>query len=321
MLHHPHRGIHSLGAQKALAREASRKHTHWKHTLSLFMVCVMCMGVLGFFQGSPSLAGSSLKSGMNGGEVKALQNKLAALDYVKSSDGAFGPKTESAVTSFQRDHDLEADGIAGPATQKALKAAYDKVAMKDPLRKGDEGTQVKTLQKILIAQGYLKGTADGKFGPKTEKAVIQLQTNHGITADGVVGPGTRKAMDTPCKKDPASGGRSKGQKVVDEAMKYLGIRYKYAAASPSKGFDCSGLVYYVYKQLGTKVPRSSAGFRGYATKVESLDKAKPGDVLCWSGHVGIYIGNNQFIHAPQTGDVVRIADVKKKPVYICRIYD
>lgn len=313
----------SLGARLYMAREARRKQSALIKNTSLVMAFILMMGLLAFPVGGVQAASTVLKEGMTGGEVKTVQNMLVALDYLNQSDGAFGPITEKAVIKFQRANDLEDDGIVGRATRKALESAYDEVAIEETLREGDEGVQVRTLQRILRAQGYLKDSADGEFGPKTEKAVIDLQESRGLETDGVVGPATLKAMNSSGKKGGASGSAASsfGDKVVAEAMKYLGIDYKWAGTSPSEGFDCSGLVHYVYKQLGYTIPRTSSTLRSYGTKVDGIGNARPGDILCWSGHVGIYIGENRYIHAPKRGDVVRIATLSKTPIAIRRVVD
>jgi cell wall-associated NlpC family hydrolase len=91
------------------------------------------------------------------------------------------------------------------------------------------------------------------------------------------------------------------------ALHYLGIPYLWGGASPSTGFDCSGLVMYVYAQLGLSLPHYAAAQYQLGTPV-GRDQLQPGDLVFFDGldHVGIYIGGGQFVHAPQTGDVVKI---------------
>ena len=97
--------------------------------------------------------------------------------------------------------------------------------------------------------------------------------------------------------------------VVGIAMQYLGVPYVWGGASPN-GFDCSGLVAYVYAQIGVSLPHHAASIYGYGTSV-SQSELQPGDLVFFSGlgHMGIYIGGGQYIHAPQTGDVVKISSV------------
>ena len=97
--------------------------------------------------------------------------------------------------------------------------------------------------------------------------------------------------------------------VVGIAMQYLGVPYVWGGASPS-GFDCSGFVMFVYAQVGVSLPHLAAAQFNYGTPV-SIDQLEPGDLVFFDGlgHVGIYIGGGQFIHAPHTGDVVKISSL------------
>jgi peptidoglycan DL-endopeptidase CwlO len=103
------------------------------------------------------------------------------------------------------------------------------------------------------------------------------------------------------------GGETHSQ-VVSIAMQYLGVPYRWGGASPS-GFDCSGLVMYVYAQVGVSLPHYTVAQWDYPGAVSvPRDQLEPGDLVFFDGlgHVGIYIGNGQFIHAPHTGAVVSI---------------
>ncbi len=100
-----------------------------------------------------------------------------------------------------------------------------------------------------------------------------------------------------------------GQDIVNYAKQFQGVPYVWGGKSPS-GFDCSGLVYYVYKNAaGIELPGDTYGQITKGTPV-SQSNLQPGDlVFPHTGHVGIYVGNGQMIHAPKKGDVVRIAPV------------
>ncbi len=120
-----------------------------------------------------------------------------------------------------------------------------------------------------------------------------------------------------------------GSAIVSEASKFLGVPYLWGGSSPS-GFDCSGLVQYVFAQLGVELPRGSVDQSEVGTPVASLAQAQPGDLLFFEpgqngappgkpGHVGIYIGNDQMIDAPETGETVQVQAVPCAPLCIRRL--
>jgi cell wall-associated NlpC family hydrolase len=98
--------------------------------------------------------------------------------------------------------------------------------------------------------------------------------------------------------------------VVAIALQYLGIPYVWGGSSPSTGFDCSGFVAYVYAQVGVYLPHHAASQYNSGTPV-SREQLAPGDLVFFDGlgHVGIYIGAGQFVHAPHSGDVVKISSL------------
>lgn len=100
---------------------------------------------------------------------------------------------------------------------------------------------------------------------------------------------------------------ARGRRIVQIANHMLGIPYRYGGSSPAGGFDCSGLVQYVYSRIGISVPRVTYQQWGAGTHV-SRSALRPGDLVFFHsrGHVGIYLGRDRFIHAPHTGTVVRI---------------
>jgi cell wall-associated NlpC family hydrolase len=101
--------------------------------------------------------------------------------------------------------------------------------------------------------------------------------------------------------------------VVGIALQYLGIPYVWGGSSPSTGFDCSGFTSYVFAQVGVSLPHHAASQYSMGTPV-SYDQLAPGDLVFFSGlgHVGIYIGQGQFVHAPHTGEVVSISSLGER---------
>lgn len=101
-------------------------------------------------------------------------------------------------------------------------------------------------------------------------------------------------------------GEASGNAIIAAAHSQLGVPYVWGGTTPGVGLDCSGLTQYCYAQAGKSIPRNSEDQANAGTKV-ALALAQPGDILWKPGHVAIYLGGDQYIHEPQTGDVCRIA--------------
>ena len=142
---------------------------------------------------------------------------------------------------------------------------------------------------------------------KTSEAFAQALTAAGAPA----------GAPTASLLGPAVPGNASGQAIADGARKYLGVPYVWGGTDPKTGLDCSGLVQRVYKDLGIDVPRVTYDQIKTGTAVPNIAAAKPGDLLFMRNveHVGIYMGNNQYIHAPAPGQSVRIDSIPAGAVF------
>lgn len=119
----------------------------------------------------------------------------------------------------------------------------------------------------------------------------------------------------------SSGGSEMGRSVADYALQFVGNPYVYGGTSLTNGADCSGFVMSVYKNFGVSLPHSSAADRNVGSAVNGLENAQPGDLVCYSGHVALYIGNGQIVHAStaKTGIIVSSANYRT-PLSVRRIF-
>lgn len=263
--------------------------------------------------------------------------------------GYFGSSTEAAVKSFQKSKGLTVDGIAGTATRKALlgssytsltgttSATATASKVEGAINPGDRGETVKTVQTRLKALGYYTYSKITDFyGPITESAVRAFQKANGLTVDGVIGPKTLSKLNsssavakgksttttasssntkTVSVLGASSSSSSKVESMIAFAKTKLGCRYVWGATGPST-FDCSGFVLTCLKSVGVSAPRTSASM----SSVGSWDKISKanlqrGDLVFFSsssayvGHVGIYLGGGQFIHASSGSKKVTISDI------------
>jgi peptidoglycan DL-endopeptidase CwlO len=129
-------------------------------------------------------------------------------------------------------------------------------------------------------------------------------------------PQERRQRNGPTLSGPTSlSGSGVGVQAAEAAMKMLGKPYRYGAEGPSS-FDCSGLTSWAFQQVGVTLPRSSSQQARVGTPV-SRDQLRPGDLVFFYkpvSHVGIYVGDNKMINAPQTGDVVKYSDISSRPI-------
>lgn len=181
------------------------------------------------------------------------------------------------------------------------------------LKSGSTGASVLTLQSELAHLGYSVGPLDGIYGPKTLAAVKAFQQKDNLQVDGIAGPLTLKALDneqTPLSADTIS---SKISGIISEAKQLTGTPYVWGGTTQA-GFDCSGFTQYVFASQGIELPRVSQD-QAMTGSAVSYNNLEPGDLVLFSftgtgsiSHVGIYLGNSQFISAT-THNGVAIAPI------------
>lgn len=152
---------------------------------------------------SSSAFALTLQRGNSGSQVSNLQRNLTIAGYYDGPiTGYYGSLTQSAVSRFQRENGLRADGVAGPQTLANLEGRGGSVDepivgggfSNTALRRGSNGTAVTRLQNTLRSLGFYNGPITGYYGRLTQDSVIKFQKARGLVADGIVGPRTKAAL-------------------------------------------------------------------------------------------------------------------------------
>mgnify|MGYP001271617164 CR=1 FL=1 len=267
--------------------------------------------------------------------------------YDDTIDGDFGVLTEYALKKFQLEHNLTTDGQANQETLDTIKRIEREKYLKplksisQTYNPGDTGEDIEIIQTALNYFGYYTAEIDGIYGPITDRALKQFQKDHGIEVEDEVNqktinaiyeaepeveqvqeetaqPETNKAEEKEnnaqkseskqIKKLQAQSGYDVSQ-LISTAKQYAGTPYVWGGESPS-GFDCSGYIQYVFSSVGIIVPRTVSDIWNMARPVDTLSV---GDLVFYEtykagpSHMGIYLGNGQFIHAGNNG--VEISDM------------
>ena len=213
------------------------------------------------------------------------------------------PALTPATDQVAVDQAVTAPVTARVTFERSAMSASGKAAAEDAVGTAQAADRVATVSRSLARAAYGQQVAEQR------RAELAAQARRERTAPRISRSAPRTA---PAPVNVPSNG-SLGSKAIAIASRYFGVPYRYGGTTP-RGFDCSGLVQYVYAQLGVRLPRTAQQQYGATTRV-ARSAARPGDLVFFFGgggisHVGIYAGGNMMIAAPHSGTVVR-----KQPIY------
>ena len=197
-------------------------------------------------------------------------------------------KEEEKERLEREEAERQAAAAAAEAARKAREEEERKAA--EAARRAEE-----TAKKAEETARKTQKEAAGKAQEETARTAAQQSSEKTQQQ-------TQNAQQAQQKKDKVTQTVSNGQAVVNYADRFVGNPYVYGGSSLTNGADCSGFVMSVYQAFGISLPHSSSALRSVGYGV-SLSEIQPGDIVCYSGHVGIYAGNNTLLHAssPSTG--------------------
>jgi len=263
----------------------------------------------------PSLAEVLITSG----SIAAASDQMDLLDRVGSQDAQVVGGLRDHKASLERlraelidDRATAADAVAAREREKARiegllaqrQAVLDSASseLRGLIRAEEQRQAAAAEAQARLARQRAAAAASATSAPATSAPAA--------SADPASAPAGASAPATPL---PSGSGNAAAASI---AMQYLGVPYVWGGASPS-GFDCSGLASYAYAQIGKSVPHYTGAIWAAFPKVPSSD-LQVGDLVFFHGlgHMGIYIGGGQFVHAPHTGDVVKVSSLSGYSGYV-----
>lgn len=205
--------------------------------------------------------------------------------------------------------------VAEPVAQTVIKTLYVNSSSINLRKEANtsseilENLTVNTSVDVLAEEnGWSKVKVNGKEG-YISSSLLSTRKQETSRSSGTTRTASTKttAGQETTASAPVSGN---GSSVVAYAKQFIGTKYTYGGSSPSTGFDCSGFTSYVYRNFGVSLPRTSGGQSGAGTPVSRSNLAA-GDLVIYSGHVAIYVGGGQVIHAPRPGKSVCIVPLNQ----------
>ena len=227
-------------------------------------------------------------------QQKADQEKVVA-------DKAVVDKAAADQTQANKNFNNDLAQLAVQKTQLEVKKANEDEAARKAAQEAEKKAR-EAAEKVADAKNERDAQNALKDANNAVASVTKSDNNNNNNNNVAAQASTQQTSNTSAA--PAA----KYGSVVGYALSFQGVPYVYGGTSPS-GFDCSGLVQYVFAAFGKQLPRTAGAQKAVCTPI-SESQLQPGDLVFWgTGHVGIYIGGGNFVHAPTTGDHVKVTSM------------
>lgn len=278
-----------------------------------------------------SLNNNYLASGSTTSFFEERNPKVSKLSYYENRlDGSFQLLTEHTMKELQSSNHVPISGKVSSNTVNAINWEDKTSDLKtiepliDDLSFGEKSMDVKLVQEVLLHYDYYHGAVDSIFGPLTEQAIEEYRESVTTSeADQVA----TKTSSEPVKTDEINETTEtkklevvqNNASITNHAKSFLGTPYVWGGTSP-EGFDCSGYIQYLYEEQNITIPRTVREIWNFSTPIET---PSIGDLVFFEtyqagpSHMGIYLGNDEFIHAGTSNGVV-INDYKNDEYWSTR---
>ena len=233
----------------------------------------------------------------------------------ESSESQTESSVQESSSESQTESSVQESSSESQTESSVQESASESQAESSVQESASESQAESSVQEAPAQTESAAQTAAGTVTESTEAAPAESTAQETSAQAEEVQAASAAASHTPVS--------SEGGSVAEFALQFVGNPYEYGGTSLTNGADCSGFVMSVYENFGVSLPHSSSADRSVGTEVAGgLSNAQAGDIVCYSGHVGIYIGNGQIVHASteETGIKVSEADYRT-PITVRRIFN
>lgn len=242
-------------------------------------------------------------------EIADLKETLVAEQKTLEEQQADYQAEEESVNA-----ELEAKRAEVEDFDVQLQAAAEAAAAEAAAREAEQAAASDSSSTAASASGGQSTSLGGSGGGSSSSSGSTGSGGSGSSSSSGSGS-TGGSSSGSGSSGTSSGDVSVAQAIVNAAYSQLGVPYVYGGTTPGVGLDCSGLVQYCHAVAGISLPRTSAAQGGSGVAVTD---PQPGDIVCYSGHVGIYIGNGQIVHASNARDGIKISSAYYKSILAVR---
>ena len=240
--------------------------------------------------------------------VKTETEEKPAQEETVQADDNKQEKESEKETESKKESESSAESLKETASETSSETTSE-TASGATTETTSETTTETTTETVTETAAETESPAGMESSTAVETAATQESSEESST----------QAAETPSSAASVSNHGS-GKAVVDYAVQFVGNPYVYGGTSLTNGADCSGFVMSVYENFGVSLPHSSTADRNVGVDVGGLENAQPGDLVCYSGHVGIYIGDGQIVHASTASTGIKISDADyRTPVAVRRV--
>ena len=262
-------------------------------------------------------------------EKQTESEQESASETESTKESASGNETESATeTSSESESESSTEETSSESeSESATEELPSESETESSVEQLPAESQTETAsQQPSESTAETAGTGEAATEESTEAAPVETESSTEQTAsESVIAESDAQSETVQAASAAAShtAVSSAGSSVAEFALQFVGNPYEYGGTSLTNGADCSGFVMSVYENFGVSLPHSSSADRNVGTEVAGgLSSAQPGDIVCYSGHVGIYIGNGQIVHASTEETGIKVSDADyRTPITVRRIFN